>query len=287
MSKSLRNSTSYSNKKLRTLLKTKKSLLIPGTFDALSALIAKQAGFEALYLSGFSVSGSMLAKPDIGLVTASEMTERARQIVAAVGDTPLIADGDNGYGGEHNVARLVNAYEQAGVQSIQLEDQVSPKRCGHMDKKQVVTFEEAVNKIGMAVRSRQSKEFLIMARTDTRATHGLDEALRRGEAFLKAGADMLFIEAPESIEEMETIKREFPDTVLVANMVEEGKTPELSLNQLADLGYQVVLRPISALLTATKALQGSYAALSQSGKSEAPPTRLTFQAYNHLVRQSD
>ena len=229
----------------------------------------------------------MLAKPDIGLVTASEMTERARQIVAAVGDTPLIADGDNGYGGEHSVARLVNAYEQAGVQSIQLEDQVSPKRCGHMDKKQVVTLEEAVSKIGMAVRSRQSKEFLIMARTDTRATHGLDEALRRGEAFLKTGADMLFIEAPENIEEMEIIKQEFPDTVLVANMVEEGKTPELSLNQLADLGYQVVLRPISALLTAAKALQGSYAALSQSGKSEPPPTRLTFQAYNDLVGLSD
>ena len=268
------NTTSFSDPsgdRLCTLLKSKKSLLIPGTFDALSALIAKQAGFEALYLSGFSVSGSMLAKPDIGLVTASEMTERARQIVAAVGDTPLIADGDNGYGGEHSVARLVNAYEQAGVQSIQLEDQVSPKRCGHMDKKQVVTLEE----------------FLIMARTDTRATHGLDDALRRGEAFLKAGADMLFIEAPESIEEMEIIKQEFPDTVLVANMVEEGKTPELALNQLADLGYQVVLRPISALLTATKALQGSYAALSQSGKSEPPPTRLTFQAYNDLVGLSD
>ena len=284
------NPTSFSDPsgdRLCTLLKSKKSLLIPGTFDALSALIAKQAGFEALYLSGFSVSGSMLAKPDIGLVTASEMTERARQIVAAVGDTPLIADGDNGYGSEHDVARLVNAFEQAGVQSIQLEDQVSPKRCGHMDKKQVVTLEEAVSKIGMAVRSRQSKEFLIMARTDSRATHGLDEALRRGEAFLKTGADMLFIEAPESIEEMEIIKQEFPDTVLVANMVEEGKTPELSLNQLADLGYQVVLRPISALLTAAKALQGSYAALSQSGKSEPPPTRLTFQAYNDLVGLSD
>ena len=126
---------------LRSLLNTKKTFLIPGTFDALSALIAKQAGFKALYLSGFGVAGSMLAKPDIGLVTASEMTERARQVVAAVGDTPLIADGDNGYGGENNVARLVNAYEQAGVQSVQLEDQVSPKRCGHMNEKQVVTLE--------------------------------------------------------------------------------------------------------------------------------------------------
>ena len=272
---------------LRSLLNTKKTLLIPGTFDALSALIAKKAGFNALYLSGFGVAGSMLAKPDIGLVTASEMIERARQVVAAVGDTPLIADGDNGYGGENDVARLVNAYEQAGVQSVQLEDQVSPKRCGHMNEKQVVTLEEAVGKIAMAVRSRQSKEFLIIARTDARATHGLDEALKRGEAFLKVGADMLFIEAPENIKEMEIIKREFPDTVLVANMVEEGKTPELSLKQLEDLGYQVVLRPISALLTATKALQTSYAALSQSGIPDSPPARLTFQAYNDLVRLLD
>ena len=126
-----------------------------------------------------------------------------------------------------------------------------------------------------------------MARTDARATHGLDEALKRGEAFLKAGADMLFIEAPENIKEMKIIKREFSDTVLVANMVEEGKTPELSLKQLEDLGYQVVLRPISALLTATKALQTSYAALSQSGIAESPPARLTFQAYNDLVRLLD
>ena len=138
---------------LKDLLKTKETILIPGVYDALSALIAKQVGFNALYMSGFGVAGSLLAKPDIGLVTASEMIERAGQIVSSVGDTAVIADGDNGYGGEHNVARLVSAYEQAGVQAIQLEDQVSPKRCGHMENKQVVELGEAVAKISMAIKT--------------------------------------------------------------------------------------------------------------------------------------
>lgn len=272
---------------LKSLLKSKQTLIVPGTFDALSALIAKQAGFKALYMSGFAVAGSLLAKPDIGLLTASEMVERAGQIVTAVGNTPLIADGDNGYGGERDVARLVNAYEQAGVQCIQLEDQVSPKRCGHMDNKQVVDREEAVAKISMAVRSRNSEEFLVMARTDARATHGLGEALGRGEAFLGAGADLLFIEAPETIEEMEIIKREFPETILVANMVEEGRTPLLTAAQLSDLGYQIVLRPVAALLAVAKTLQLSYAALSENGAGESAPARLTFQTYNTLVGLSD
>ncbi|GIT20518.1 MAG: hypothetical protein CM1200mP40_02000 [Gammaproteobacteria bacterium] len=148
------------------------------------------------------------------------------------GDTPVIADGDNGYGDVSSVAKLVNAYEEAGAQCIQIEDQVSPKRCGHMDNKEVVDLDEAVSKIATSVQSRKSEDFLIMARTDSRATHGLNEALRRGEAFLKAGADILFIEAPASIEEMEIVKKEFPETVLVANMVEEGKTPVLKVSEL-------------------------------------------------------
>ena len=180
---------------LKSLLQTEKIILIPGTFDALSALIAKQSGFKALYMTGFGVAGSLLAKPDIGLVTASEMVERASQIVDVAEGIPLIADGDNGYGGIHNVSRLVKAYEKAGVQCIQLEDQVIPKRCGHMDNKEVVGLEEATAKIKAAIQSRNSDDFLIAARTDSRATHDLDEALRRGEAFLNAGADILFIEA--------------------------------------------------------------------------------------------
>ena len=272
---------------LKSLLNSKETLIVPGTFDALSALIAKQAGFKALYMSGFGVAGSLLAKPDIGLVTAAQMIERVRQIVAVVGDTPVIADGDNGYGGEQEVAQLVNAYELAGAQCIQLEDQVSPKRCGHMDNKQVVDLEEAVGKISIAVRSRNSDQFLIIARTDSRATHDLDEALRRGEAFLNAGADILFIEAPQAIEEMEIIRQEFPDAVLVANLVEEGKTPELTVDQCSDLGYRVVLRPVAALLAVAKTLQLSYGALSETGDSTSDSARLTFQAYNELVGLSD
>jgi 2-methylisocitrate lyase-like PEP mutase family enzyme len=238
-------------------------------------------------MSGFAVAGSLLAKPDIGLVTASEMIERAGQIVSSAGDSAVIADGDNGYGGEHNVARLVSAYEQAGVQAIQLEDQVSPKRCGHMENKQVVELDEAVAKISMAIKTRASDHFLVVARTDSRATHGLKEALRRGEAFLKAGADILFIEAPQSIEEMTTIKNEFPDVVLVANMVEGGKTPELGVNDLADLGFQIVLRPVTALLSVSKALQQCYSALAETGKARQANELITFDAYNELTGLSD
>jgi 2-methylisocitrate lyase-like PEP mutase family enzyme len=268
---------------LKDLLKIKETILIPGVYDALSALIAKRAGFKALYMSGFGVAGSLLAKPDIGLVTASEMIERAGQIVSAVSDIPVIADGDNGYGGEHNVARLVSAYEQAGVQAIQLEDQVNPKRCGHMKNKQVVGLGEAAAKISMAVNTRTSENFLIIARTDSRATHDLKEALRRGEAFLKAGADILFIEAPQSIEEMATIKNEFPDVVLIANMVEGGKTPEFSVNELTDLGFQIVLRPITALLSVSSTLQQCYSALAGTAKVQEVTEPLTFDEYNELI----
>lgn len=272
---------------LRELLASNANLVVPGTYDALSALVAKQAGFKAVYMSGFGVAGSLLGKPDIGLVTAHQMIARASQIVAAAGATPVIADGDNGYGDEQAVAHLVNAYEQAGVQCIQLEDQVSPKRCGHMDNKEVVDINEAVSKISTAVRSRDSDRFLIMARTDSRATHDLDEALRRGDAFLNAGADILFIEAPRSVTEMEVIKQVFPDTVLVANMVEDGRTPELTTTQLAELGYQLILRPVSALLSVAKTLQLSYESLTEPDPSGTAPPRLSFQAYNELVGLSD
>ena len=268
---------------LSNLLSGGHQLIIAGVYDGLSARIASQSGFEVIYMSGFAVAGSLLGMPDIGLVTATEMAERARQIVDAAGNVPVIADGDNGYGNQHNVARLVRAYEMAGVQCIQLEDQASPKRCGHMENKQVVPIEEAVGKIAMAVSSRSSNDFLIMARTDARGTHDLNEALRRAEAFLGAGADILFVEAPQSIEEMETIKSTFPDIPLVANMVEGGKTPELSLAQLTQLGYQIILRPVSALLAAAKSLQLSYAALSTTSQLSERQQRLTFEEFNALV----
>ncbi len=268
---------------LKELLASDRQLIVPGVYDALSAKIAGQSGFMAIYMSGFAVAGTLLAKPDIGLVTASEMTERARQITDAAEGLPVIADGDNGYGGEYNVARLVSGYESSGVECIQLEDQLSPKRCGHMDNKQVVPLEEAVSKIEMAIETRNSEEFLVMARTDARATHDLSEALRRGEAFLNAGADILFVEAPRSIAEMEEIKNHFPNVPLVANMVEEGKTPVLSANQLEQMGYQIVLRPVSALLALARGLQLSYKSLYESGSLDDSQLRLTFAEFNHLV----
>ena len=235
-------------------------------------------------MSGFAVAGSLLAKPDIGLVTATEMSERVGQIATAIGPAAnLIADGDNGYGNEKNVARLVQSYATAGAQCIQLEDQVSPKRCGHMEGKVVVSLEDAALKIEAAVSSRPNDDFLIMARTDARATHDLSEALDRGEAFLRAGADILFIEAPRSVEELKKIRSTFPDIPLVANMVEDGKTPLLSLDELDSLGYQIVLRPVSALLAVTYCLQQSYANLRQAGALNPDSGRLTFAEFNQFV----
>lgn len=272
---------------LKTLLDQNKPLLVPGAFDALSALIATQAGHKAIYLTGFGVAGSLLGKPDIGLVSANEMIQRVKQVVDAAGSVPVIADGDNGYGDESAVSNLVHAYEQMGAQCIQLEDQVSPKRCGHMENKEVVALAEAERKIRAAVAARISKDFLIMARTDSRATHNLDEALRRGAAFLNAGADILFIEAPATIEEMQIIRKEFPEATLTVNMVEDGKTPNLSLEELADLGYQIILRPISTLLAAAKTLQQGYEALKEEGALNTSQPRLSFQEYNTLVGLDD
>ena len=234
-------------------------------------------------MSGFAVAGALLGQPDIGLVTASEMTERARQIVSMARGRPVIADGDNGYGGEFNVARLVAGYESAGVSCIQLEDQVSPKRCGHMENKTVVDKAQAVSHVRMAVESRRSNEFLIMARTDARATHDLEEALDRGEAFLAAGADILFVESPATVEEMHTIARHFPNVPLVANMVEDGKTPELSPAALYDMGLRIILRPVSALLAMSRYLQHVYADLVSNGQLDQSRERLTFGDYNQMV----
>ena len=195
---------------------------------------------------------------------------------------PLIADGDNGHGGPLNVARLVRAYEQAGVQCIQLEDQVSPKRCGHMEGKEVVPLADAAAKIRAAADARYSSAFKIMARTDARATHDLDEALRRGETFLKAGADILFIEAPHSEDELAKIAQTFAGTPLLANLVEDGKTPMLSPQTLQQMGYKIALYPISALLAASSALETAYARLL--GGAPAPRDRVTFSQYNVIRR---
>tara|TARA_R110000868_G_scaffold54159_3_gene169560 strand:+ start:5643 stop:6515 length:873 start_codon:yes stop_codon:yes gene_type:complete len=270
-------------KTLSELLSEPGLIIAPGAYDALSAKLAAQAGAAAVYMTGFGVAGSHLGLPDIGLMSAAEMVDRVRALSAATGAVPLIADGDNGHGGPLNAARLARAYEQAGAQCIQIEDQVFPKRCGHMEGKEVVSMAEAAQKIAAAADARASKDFKIMARTDARATHDLDEALRRGEAFLKAGADILFIEAPRDLKEMEKVCATFKGVPLLANMVEDGKTPLLDAKELEELGFKIAIYPVSALLAVTKRLQEVYATLLRGEGLAANEPRVTFQKYNELV----
>ena len=257
-------------------------LVAPGAYDALSARIAAQAGAETVYMTGFGVAGSLLGVPDIGIVSATEMIDRVRALAAAASPVPLIADGDNGHGGTANVERLVRAYEQAGAACIQLEDQVLPKRCGHMDGKEVVSLEEGATKIRAAVAARDSADFLIMARTDARSLLGLDEALRRADAYLKAGADLLFVEAPQSELELRQIAERFKNVPLVANMVEDGKTPFLNASELGRMGYRLVLFPISALLAVARTAERVYAEILSTG-TNAAKDRLSFAGYCDVV----
>jgi 2-methylisocitrate lyase-like PEP mutase family enzyme len=257
-------------------------VIVPGAYDALSAKIAARSGAKCVYMSGFGIAGSLLGVPDIGLVSAGEMIERVRALSAACTPVPLIADGDNGYGGPLNVERLVRAYEQAGAAAIQLEDQVIPKRCGHMDGKEIVDRNEAVMKVKAAAGARNDRDFTIIARTDAISVAGLDEALHRGEAFLKAGADILFIEAPRSESDLRTIAARFKGVPLLANMVEGGKTPVLDVKALSEMGYSLILYPISALLAVTRALERTYANVGHDGLN-----RTTFADYCETVGLSD
>ncbi len=268
---------------LTDLLAAPGIVVAPGAYDALSAKLAAKAGAKVVYMTGFGVSGAAFGLPDIGLVSAAEMSERVRAIAGACAPVPLIADGDNGHGGPLNAAKLARAYEAAGAGCIQIEDQVFPKRCGHMEGKEVVAIEEAAAKIRAAAEARESRGFKVMARTDARATHGLDEALRRGEAFLKAGADILFIEAPRDEGELRKVAETFSGVPLVANIVEDGKTPYLGAKALEELGYRIALFPVSALLAVTARLQGVYETLVKGeGLPEGEP-RVTFQRYNELI----
>ncbi len=255
-------------KTFRELLNEKKAnhdlLLLPGVYDGLSAVTAKAAGFEALYMTGAGVAYSTLGKPDVGLITQTEMAQKAAYINEAAG-LPILADGDTGYGNYLNVIRTVQLYEKAGVSCVHFEDQVMPKRCGHMNGKELVSAEEMISKIKAAVDTRRSQDFLIMARTDARAVYGLEEALRRAHMFVEAGADLLFIEAPQSEEEMRMLCREFPDIPLLANMVEGGKTPLRSKAELVDIGYSLAIYPGACGRVASKALHGLYKELYAKG----------------------
>ena len=273
--------------KLSDLLRGQGCLTLPGVYDGVSAKLAARVGFEALYMTGYGVVASALGMADAGTATFTEMLDRVR-CIAGAGGLPFIADGDTGYGGLLNVDRTVRGYAAAGASGIQLEDQEFPKKCGHTEYRRVIPQDDAVAKIRVAVDARPSSDFLIVARTDARYAQGLDSALRRAEAFLKAGADILFVESPESLEELRRVAETFKGATLLANMVEGGRTPYLSAPELAKLGFKVAIFPVSALLTAAGAMQLCYRHLKEhgigqmSGQGSAAPM-LPFAEMNTLM----
>jgi 2,3-dimethylmalate lyase len=240
--------------RLRELLAGPEMIVAPGAYDALSARLIAQAGFPAVYMTGFGTAASVLGQPDVGLLTMSEMVDRASALASVIGAVPLIADADTGYGNPINVQRTMREYERAGVAALHIEDQVWPKKCGHMEGKQVIPIDEMVQKVRAAVDARQDPDFMIIARTDANAVHGLADALRRGQAYHEAGADMLFIEAPRTIEELRAIKQAFPSIPLLFNWADGGKTPMLPLDEIRTLGFKLVIFPVSTLFAATHAM---------------------------------
>jgi 2-methylisocitrate lyase-like PEP mutase family enzyme len=271
---------------LRQRLASRELVVAPGVFDMVSLRLADTFGFEALYMTGFGTVASHLGLPDAGLATYTDMVGRVTTM-AAQARTPLIADGDTGYGGLLNVRHTVRGYEAAGAAAIQLEDQEFPKKCGHTPGRRVILTEDMVEKINVAVASRASSDFLIIARTDARTSLGLDEALRRAEAYARAGADVLFVESPESEEEMRRIGAAF-DVPLIANMVEAGRTPVLSRVDLESIGYRIAIFPVTALLAAVDAMSKVYGELQTTGSSAGTVVPLyDFAALTRLMGFED
>ncbi len=255
--------------KLRDHLAKGEFILAPGIYDGISARVADRMGFPALYMTGYGATASMLGLPDAGLATYSDMLGRAEMICSVV-ETPLIADADTGYGGLLNVQRTIRGYEAAGVAAIQIEDQEMPKKCGHTPGRRVVPAEDMVLKLRVAADARRHEETLIVARTDARTAHGLDEALRRARLYAEAGADIIFVESPESEAELERIGREI-DKPLLANMVEFGKTPRAEIDRLQKWGFDVAIYPVLGLTVAAEAMRSSFAHLKAAGTSVDDP----------------
>jgi 2-methylisocitrate lyase-like PEP mutase family enzyme len=270
--------------RLRALFGGNTPVVAPGAFNALFARLIEEAGFGAVYVSGAGVANALLGRPDLGLVTMSEMATVATQICEVV-EVPVIADGDTGYGGVHNVARTVAAYERAGVAAIQIEDQKFPKRCGHFEGKEVVSAVEMVERVVAARQARSEEDgLIIIARTDAAAVEGIDGAIGRARRYGEAGADVLFVEAPSSRAELEAIAGELGDWPLVANMVEYGKTPLLTAAELGDLGFSLVLFPGSVTRTVTRAAQDTLGELRRTGTTVGRLERMaTFDEVNRVV----
>lgn len=271
---------------LRSVLASGKFITAPGVFDLISAKLADREGFDALYMTGYGTVASHLGLPDAGLATYTDMVSRVERIAAMTG-TPLIADGDTGYGGLLNVRHTVRGYEAAGAAAIQIEDQQFPKKCGHTPGRRVIPLEEMVRKVEVAVESRRSDDFLIIARTDARTSLGLDEAIRRGKAYRDAGADIIFIESPESEDEMKRIG-ETLDCPLLINMVEGGKTPVLPRDKLAAMGFRLAIFPVTGFLAAAATLRTVYRTLHDEGSSSALETPLyPFDEFSRLMGFED
>jgi 2,3-dimethylmalate lyase len=268
---------------IRPLLDRPGCLTLPGVFDGISARVAAAQGFEALYMTGYGTVASALGVADAGLASYTEMLDRVRVIAGSI-DVPLIADGDTGYGGLLNVDRTVRGYAEAGAAGIQIEDQEFPKKCGHTEFRRVIPESDAVDKVRVAVDARPSRDFIIVARTDARYAEGMDAALRRAERFLEAGADVLFVESPESPEELRRVAETFKGAWLLANMVEGGRTPYLSTAELETMGFKIALYPGSGFLTAAGALQQVYGRLRSDGIGTGSPAQmLPFKDMNALM----
>ncbi|HEY0816205.1 MAG TPA: isocitrate lyase/PEP mutase family protein [Pseudonocardia sp.] len=271
-------------RRLRELLTRPEPLIAPGAYDALSARLVEQAGFDVVYMTGFGSTASLVGRPDVGLLTGTEMVDNARRIAAAV-EVPVIADADTGYGNAINVVRTVQSYEQAGVAGIHLEDQVLPKKCGHMSGKAVIPADEMVGKIRAAVEARRDPDFVLVARTDAAAVEGLDAALDRARAYVDAGADVLFVEAPTSEDDIARVAKELRGVApLVFNWAEGGRTPPLPMARIAELGFALVLFPIGTLLAATAGMQRLLATLRADGVPSAAMSDLpTFDGFTDLI----
>lgn len=272
-----------SRQSLREQLENKsKIIVLPGVFDALSARIAEQVGFEAMFQTGYGSSAALLGMPDFGFLNAGETVDNARRIIRAV-SVPVLVDADTGYGNPLNVWRIVRDLESLGAAGIFLEDQIWPKRCGHMAGKDVISKDDYMPKLKAALEARRSKDFVIVARTDARAPIGLGEAIERGKAYRKAGADVIFVEAPMSIQELKKVADEI-DAPLVANMIEDGVTPNLPASELLKLGYRVAVYPLSGLYSATYAMREVFEELKKTGATkQTRKMMVTFKDFNRFI----
>jgi len=268
--------------RIHALLEKERTLIFPGVYDALGAKLVERAGFPLTFVSGYSVAATQLGLPDFGYLTQTEMVATAKRVCAAV-TIPIIIDADTGYGNALNVIRTVKELIDAGAAGMFLEDQVWPKRCGHMKGKRVIPVEEHVQKIRAAVDARKGRDFFIVARTDARQVNGLDDAIARCKRYKEAGADALFIEAPQSVEELKTLARELPPP-LVANMLEGGATPLLTKDELETIGLQLIVCPLTALYASAKAMQDMFALIKTAGTTRDHVDRLLpFRQFHDII----